>query len=58
MLEDELTAERVLEDIRAVGYGGGYTILKEYIRTFRPKSARRPHERFETEPGEQAQVDL
>jgi len=58
VFEDELTAERVLEEIRAVGYPGGYTILKKYIRTFRPKSARRPHERFETAPGEQGQVDL
>ena len=58
VLEDELTAERVLEEIRAVGYQGGYTILKEYIRTFRPKGTRRAHERFETEPGEQCQVDL
>jgi transposase len=58
VLEDELTAERVLEEIKATGYGGSYTILKEYIRTFRPKPARRPHERFETEPGEQGQVDL
>lgn len=58
VLEDELTAERVLEEIRAVGYPGGYTILKEYVRTFRPKSTRRAHERFETAPGEQGQVDL
>src|SRR3990172_4774918 len=58
VLEDELTAERVLEEIKATGYGGGYTILKEDNRTFRPKASRRPHERFETEPGEQGQVDL
>jgi transposase/DNA replication protein DnaC len=58
VLEDELTAERVLEEIRAIGYRGAYTILKEYIRTFRPKSMQRAHERFETAPGEQAQVDL
>lgn len=63
VIEDELTAERVLDEIRAVGYRGAYTILKEepprsYIRTFRPKSMRRAHERFETAPGEQAQVDL
>lgn len=58
VLEDELTAERVLEEIRAVGYLGGYTILKLYIRGFRPKSSRRPHLRFETAPGVQAQVDL
>jgi transposase len=58
VLEDELSAERVLEEVRATGYGGKYTILKEYIHTFRPKPARRPHDRFETEPGEQGQVDL
>lgn len=58
VLEDGLTAERVFEEIRGVGYQGGYTILKVYIRGFRPKSRRRPHERFETAPGEQAQVDL
>lgn len=59
VLEDELTAERVLQDIRAVGYTGSYTILKEYIRTFRPKkSSKRAHERFETDPGVQGQVDL
>jgi transposase len=58
VLEEELTAERVLEEIRAVGYRGGYTILREYIRGFRPRPIRRAHERFETEPGEQGQVDL
>ena len=58
VLEDELTAVRVLEEIRAVGYAHGYTILKVYIRSFRPTSRRRFHERFETAPGKQAQVDL
>jgi transposase len=58
VLEDELTAERVLEELQATGYPGGYTILKEYIRTFRPRPSRRPHDRFETAPGEQGQVDL
>jgi len=58
VLEDELTSVRVLEELRAAGYCGGYSILKEFVRSFRPKSGRTPHERFETEPGEQAQVDL
>ena len=58
VLEDELTCVRVLEEIRAVGYTGSYTILKVFVRSFRPKPGRTPHERFETEPGEQAQVDL
>jgi transposase len=58
VLEKELTGVRVYEDIQAVGYKGGYTILKEYIKSFRPRAMRRPHLRFETEPGVQGQVDL
>lgn len=58
VLDKDLSGVRVLEEIRAVGYRGGYTVLKEYIRSFRPKPVVRPHLRFETEPGVQAQVDL
>jgi len=55
---DELTAVLVLEEIRELGYTGGYSVLKEYVRSIRPKTIRRPHLRFETAPGEQGQVDL
>ena len=58
VLTDELSCVRVLEEIQAVGYTGGDCILKLYVRTFRPKSGRRPHLRFETAPGVQGQVDL
>jgi transposase len=58
VLEDELTAVRVLEEIEAVGYSGGYTILTDHIRSFRPRPVARPHLRFETGPGVQGQVDL
>ena len=54
----QLSAVLVLEEIRALGYRGGYSVLKQYVRTIRPKARRRAHLRFETEPGEQAQVDL
>jgi transposase len=56
--EDELTAVLVLKHIRELGYTGGYSVLKELVRTLRPRSVRRPHLRFETKPGEQGQVDL
>lgn len=56
--EDELTAVLVLKRIRAIGYTGGYSVLKELVRTLRPRSVRRPHLRFETAPGVQGQVDL
>ena len=56
--EDGWTAVLVLNEIRALGYTGGYSVLKTFIRTLRPQAVRRPHLRFETGPGEQGQVDL
>lgn len=58
MVTDGLTAVRTLEEIRAVGYAGGCSILKDFVRPLRSQAVRRPHLRFETEPGVQAQVDL
>lgn len=55
---DGFSAVLVLEELRALGYRGGYSILKQYVRSIRPRSVRRPHLRFETEPGKQGQVDL
>jgi transposase len=56
--EDGLTAVLVLKQIQAVGYSGGYSLLKILVRQLRPKAVRRAHLRFETAPGVQAQVDL
>lgn len=58
VVKKELTAIRVLREIRALGYPGGYSVLKEYVRSIRRRSRRRPHLRFETEKGKQGQVDL
>ena len=54
----KLTATRLFEEIRAAGYAGGYTQLKEYVRQARPAPAADPVVRFETPPGQQAQVDF
>lgn len=53
-----LSAKRLLEEIRAGGYAGGYSQLKAYIASVRPKPPAEPLIRFETEPGKQAQVDF
>jgi transposase len=53
-----LSAMRLLEEIRAAGYTGGYTQLKDYIASVRPKPPVEPVIRFETAPGKQAQVDF
>ncbi|MYJ75505.1 MAG: helix-turn-helix domain-containing protein, partial [Gammaproteobacteria bacterium] len=47
----ELEAVRLLAEIRAAGYAGGYTQLREYVRQVRPRPPAEPTVRFETEPG-------
>ena len=54
----ELSAVRLLEEIRAAGYTGGYTQLKEYVRRVRPRPPEMSVVRFETPPGHQGQVDF
>jgi transposase len=50
-------ARVILCEIQALGYSGGYTILRDYIQ---PKRALRPGRatvRYETQPGQQLQSD-
>lgn len=53
-----LSAKRLFDEIRAAGYTGGYTQLKEHVREVRPAPPPEPLVRFETAPGQQAQVDF
>ena len=52
-----LTVERALQELRARGYTGGYTVLRERVRLLRPRPAPAPVPRFETCEGAQAQMD-
>ena len=54
----KLSAVRLFDEIRAAGYEGGYTQLKELVRQLRPAPPVDPVVRFETQPGHQAQVDF
>jgi len=54
----KLSATRLHAEIRAAGYAGGYTQVKEYVRQMRPKPPADPVVRFETPAGLQAQVDF
>ena len=54
----ELSAVRLLDEIRAAGYAGGYSQLKAFVRRVRPRVEPEPVIRFETPPGRQAQVDF
>ncbi len=52
-----LSSVRLLEEIQNQGYTGKETILKDYLRTIRPKTVTLAEIRYETKPGVQAQVD-
>jgi transposase len=54
----QLHATVLLREIRALGYDGGITQLKEYLRSIRPAVEPEPVTRFETEPGKQLQIDF
>ncbi len=47
----------LLRELQSLGYAGSYTILREHVHLHRPRREPRATMRFETEPGEQAQVD-
>jgi len=53
-----LSAVRLLDEIRAAGYAGGYSQLKAFVQSVRPTPAPEPVIRFETPAGRQAQVDF
>ena len=55
--EKGLSAVRVKEEIEELGYDGGYTILKDYIRTIRPMPYRKPRPPIDHPPGEEGQMD-
>ncbi|TCP55503.1 transposase [Tumebacillus sp. BK434] len=57
MEEGCLNAVVILDEIRAAGYTGGITILRDFMRPLRPQVASKATVRFETPPGRQAQVD-
>ena len=53
----DLPAATLLREIRERGYEGGSTILKEFVAGVKSRHVQRVVDRFETEPGRQAQID-
>lgn len=53
----DLTATKLFQEIKELGYTGSYDTVKRYVREIRPPRSKEAFVRFETEPGEQAQVD-
>jgi transposase len=54
----DLTARRLLREIKERGFAGGYSVVRDRVRDLRPARSAGYEVRFETPPGEQAQVDF
>jgi transposase len=55
---EDYRATRVHELVVQQGYGGSYETVKRYVRSVKEKRDRIAYLRFETMPGQQAQVDF
>ena len=55
--EGPYTAARLFREIKEVGFDGGETIVKDFVRKVRPKLGVPAVLRYETKPGVQSQVD-
>jgi transposase len=53
----DITVVRLLQELRAKGYSGGYTVLREQVRKWRSRPTKPLVIRFETSPGAQGQMD-
>lgn len=55
---EDITAQRVFEEIRLQGYGGGYTVVKDLVRRLRPRPRKQPSLPAPVYgPGEMAECD-
>lgn len=54
----ELSAVRLLAELRPLGFTGGYTAVKDFVRQHRPRPVVAFETRFEVDAGAQAQVDF
>ncbi|MDE2921395.1 MAG: helix-turn-helix domain-containing protein [Acidobacteriota bacterium] len=54
----KLSAKRLFDEVRAAGYDGGYSRVRDYVREVRPRPPQEPPVRFETPAGHQGQVEF
>ena len=55
---EDYLATRIYELVKKQGYQGGYETVKRYVRIVKERRDRLAYVRFETAPGQQAQVDF
>ncbi|KKN63320.1 hypothetical protein LCGC14_0503260 [marine sediment metagenome] len=46
-----LTGRRLFREVKELGYGGGYTVVTDFLRDIRPAPTKGFEVRFETPPG-------
>ena len=56
--DPDYRATWILDQLRKLGYTGGYSIVRRLVREIKCENSRIAYLRFETEPGRQAQVDF
>ena len=54
----DLSDMRLLREIKERGYTGGYSAVTDFLREVRPPAVKLHERRYETKPGQQAQVDF
>jgi transposase len=57
MAEGVFNSKKLLDEIRRQGYQGGWSQLRAFVHPYREARQQQATVRFETAPGEQAQVD-
>lgn len=55
--EGVLNCSKLFDEIRKQGYPGGKSLVKDFVQPYREARRAQATVRYETEPGEQAQVD-
>jgi transposase len=55
--DERIPAPAVLERLRAVGFSGGITVVRDRLRELRPRVQREPFLTLEHPPGKQLQID-
>ena len=58
MEEDDYHATWMHQRLKVLGFGGGLRAVQRFVRGVRDRLVRKAFLRFETEPGQQAQVDF
>ena len=53
----DLTAMKLFAEVQVQGYRGSYPVVQRYVHQIRPPKPKPAFVRFETEPGQQGQVD-